>query len=250
MRPHTLRRGAAVAAPSTLAALAALTTGLVLLAGAAPASAHVRVYPDSAAPGTYSKLTFRVPDELPDSATVKLEIAFPADQPVASVSVKPLPGWTVSTQKRTLATPLKTDDGEITSAVSRVVWTGGKIEPGQFQEFDVSVRVPDKGDTMVFKALQTYDNGEVVRWIDPPAAGGGAEPEHPAPVLKLVKAGEAPTAAPAPASEAPASEVPASAAGGDDGTARVLGWAALAVALLAAAVAVVTRIRPARGGRS
>jgi uncharacterized protein YcnI len=243
MRPHTLRRGAAVAA---------LSTGLALLAGVAPASAHVRVSPDSAAPGTYSKLTFRVPDELPDASTVKLEIAFPADQPIASVSVRPLPGWTVSTQKRTLAAPLTTDDGEITSAVSRVVWSGGKIEPGQFQEFDVSVRVPDKGDTMVFKALQTYDNGEVVRWIDPPAAGGGAEPEHPAPVLKLVKTGAATaTASEAPASGAPAPEAAsASAAGGDDGTARALGWAALALALLAAAVAVVTRIRPARGGKS
>lgn len=244
MRPHTLRRGAAVAA---------LSTGLVLLAGAAPASAHVRVEPDSAAPGTYSKLTFRVPDEEPDAATVKLEIAFPADQPVASVSVKPLPGWTASTQKRTLATPLKTDDGEITSAVSRVVWSGGKIEPGQFQEFDVSVRVPDKGDTMVFKALQTYDNGEVVRWIDPPAAAGAAEPEHPAPVLKLVKS-QAASSSPAPeaAAEAPGSRSGSAAgpASGDDGTARALGWAALAVALLAAAVAVVTRVRPGRGGRS
>jgi periplasmic copper chaperone A len=36
----------------------------------------------------------------------------------------------------------------------------------------------------VFKALQTYESGEVVRWIEetPP---GGEEPEFPAPVLKL-----------------------------------------------------------------
>jgi hypothetical protein len=42
-------------------------------------------------------------------------------------------------------------------------------------------------DEIVFKALQTYSDGEIVRWIDTPTAGGG-EPEHPAPTLKLAKA--------------------------------------------------------------
>jgi uncharacterized protein YcnI len=36
--------------------------------------------------------------------------------------------------------------------------------------------------TIRFKALQTYDNDTVVRWIEVTPAGG-AEPEHPAPVL-------------------------------------------------------------------
>ena len=35
---------------------------------------------------------------------------------------------------------------------------------------------------MVFKALQTYSDGNVVRWIEEPV-DGGEEPEHPAPVL-------------------------------------------------------------------
>jgi hypothetical protein len=38
--------------------------------------------------------------------------------------------------------------------------------------------------TLEFRALQTYDNGAVVRWIEatPP---GGPEPDHPAPVLTI-----------------------------------------------------------------
>lgn len=251
MRPHTLRRGA----------VATLSTGLILLAGAVPASAHVRVTPDSAAPGGYSKLTFRVPDELPDSSTVKLEIVLPEDQPVASVSVKPLPGWTVTTQKRTLSTPLTTGDGKVTTAVSRIVWTGGKIQPGQFQEFDVSVGpLPDKDGSMVFKALQTYDNGQVVRWIDPPAADG-TEPEHPAPVLRLVKPADAAGATSAASTPAAATAKDSAVAAGTDLTtagaaprhdtsARVLGGAALVVALLAVALSFLTRLRPLRGGRS
>jgi hypothetical protein len=36
--------------------------------------------------------------------------------------------------------------------------------------------------------LQTYSNGEIVRWIDPNAPGS-AEPEHPMAVLTLVPGG-------------------------------------------------------------
>jgi periplasmic copper chaperone A len=35
-------------------------------------------------------------------------------------------------------------------------------------------------DRIVFKALQTYSDGDVVRWIEEPVAGE-PEPDHPAP---------------------------------------------------------------------
>ena len=47
--------------------------------------------------------------------------------------------------------------------------------------------LPDDTDELVFKALQTYSSGEVVSWIDE-TPEGGAEPEHPAPVVHLVAA--------------------------------------------------------------
>lgn len=247
MRPRTLRLGT----------VAALSTGFVLLAGAVPASAHVGVTPDTAAPGGYSKLTFRVPNELPDASTVKVEVALPADQPVASVRVKPLPGWAVTMQKHTLSKPLTNHGEKITTAVSRIVWTGGKIQPGEFQEFDVNLGpLPEQGDSMVFKALQTYDNGEVLRWIDPPAADG-SEPEHPAPVVRLVNDADssadsagtstATTSAPATADTKQTAADPASE---QDSSARLLGGAALAIALLAIVLSLVTRTRPSRGHRS
>jgi hypothetical protein len=46
----------------------------------------------------------------------------------------------------------------------------------------------------VFKALQTYSNGEVVSWIQE-ATEGAEEPEHPAPVLKLITPAAVPTGA-------------------------------------------------------
>src|ERR1051326_1770135 len=161
------------------------TAAVSLVAAATVASAHVTVNPNTAQQGAYTKVSFRVPNEEKDQATTSLEIDLPADPPIASVSVKPVPGWTATATAGELATPIKTDDGDVTQAVTKIVWTGGKIDPGQFQEFDVSLGpLPKDADQLVFKALQTYSDGNIVRWIDVPQAGQ-AETGPPAPLLPL-----------------------------------------------------------------
>ncbi|WP_034217500.1 YcnI family protein [Actinoplanes subtropicus] len=208
-------------------ALVAAVVGGLTLALAAPASAHVTVNPNTATPGGYTKVTFRVPNEKDNANTTKLEVALPAGQPIASVSTKPIPGWTAVTEKTKLTTPIKSDDGDITEAVTKITWTAdatSAIKPGQFQEFDVSLGPLPTSGQMVFKALQTYSDGDVVRWIDEPTTDG-TEPDHPAPVLKL-------TAATAPA--APAATT--SSAKGTDAfgiAGFVAGLLALILALLA-----------------
>jgi len=207
------------------------TAAVIVLAVAGPASAHVTVNPNTAAQGAYTKVTFRVPTESDTASTTKIEVDLPSDTPIASVAVKPLPGWTAVTEKSKLQTPLTDDDGaSITEAVSKITWTasaGSEIKPGQFQEFDVSLGpLPDKATQVIFKALQTYSDGSIVRWIDSPAADG-SEPDHPAPTLKL-------TAATATASAAPTILAAASTAS-DSGSRGALGWgiAALVVAGIA-----------------
>lgn len=159
-------------------AAAAAATAVLGLAGAA--SAHVTVNPDEVEGGGYAKLTFRVPTESDTASTTKLQVYFPAGSGLESVSVKPHPGWT--------ATVAKSHD-----VVSRITWTpdarSDAIKPGEFDEFDVSVGpLPDRG-TLVFKALQTYSDGSVVRWIEVPKKGQ-PEPEHPAPVLTVTPAAD------------------------------------------------------------
>ncbi|MET0418687.1 MAG: YcnI family protein, partial [Actinoplanes sp.] len=194
-------------------ALVAVTVAGLTLALAAPAAAHVTVNPSTAAPGGYTKVTFRVPNESDTDSTTKVEINLPADAPVASVSVKPVPGWDVVAVKSKLATPLEAHGTQITEAVSKITWTAqpaAVIKAGQFQEFDVSMGPLPESGQMIFKALQTYSDGTVVRWIDEPTTDG-TEPESPAPVLKLAAGGDAPatgvTAATEPAAE-PASDGP------------------------------------------
>ena len=144
--------------------------------------------PNTVPQGGYAKVSFRVPNEKANASTTSLEVDIPLDHPIASVSVRPVPGWTATTTTSPLATPIKTGGGEVTSGVSKIVWTGGKIDPGQFQEFDVSLGpLPKDTDSIVFKALQTYSDGNVVRWIDLQQPGQ-PEPDHPAPVLHLTPA--------------------------------------------------------------
>ncbi|HEY2766285.1 MAG TPA: YcnI family protein [Pseudonocardiaceae bacterium] len=177
---------------------AVCTAALFALAGVA--SAHVTVNPNTAQQGGYAKVSFRVPNERDTASTTQLEVTIPTDHPIGSVSTRAVPGWTATVQKTTLATPIKTDDGQITEVVSKITWTGGKIPPGSFEEFDVSLGpLPEDTDQLVFKALQTYDNGEVVRWIET-AAPGAPEPDHPAPVLTLTPAATSTAGATTPAS--------------------------------------------------
>jgi uncharacterized protein len=167
-----------------LAAAAALGIAVMLLS-AGPALAHVTVDPSSATKGGFTKLSIQVPNEMDSANTVKVDVKFDENHPLASVSVKPKAGWTPQVIKKTLKTPLQTTDGQVTEAVSEIVWSGGTIAPGQFDEFEVSVGpLPSDIDVLVFPTVQTYSDGTEVSWIQQ-AFEGQPEPDHPAPALKL-----------------------------------------------------------------
>ncbi|MDN3296898.1 YcnI family protein [Streptomyces ficellus] len=161
-------------------------SSVVLLSGTA--FAHISVQPQGeAAKGGYATVHFKVPNERDNASTVKVEVALPAEHPLASVSTQPVPGWKAQVTKAKLAKPLEVHGKRITEAATKITWTaaGSKIAPGEFQQFTVSLgQLPENADKLVFKALQTYDNKEVVRWIEEPKKGA-PEPETPAPVLAL-----------------------------------------------------------------
>ncbi|MEO3767600.1 YcnI family protein [Streptomyces sp. B8F3] len=165
----------------------AVAAGAVLVL-AGPAAAHVSIDPGEAEQGGYATVNFKVPNERDDASTIKLEVTLPTDHPLTSVMPEPVPGWDVKVEQAELDTPIESHGEKITEAASKVTWSGGKVEPGMFQRFPVSMgALPEDADRLVFKAVQTYDNGEVVRWIEVPEEGA-EEPESPAPVLALTPA--------------------------------------------------------------
>ncbi|MGW0765883.1 YcnI family copper-binding membrane protein [Streptomyces sp. NPDC002676] len=172
---------------------AAAVAGTAVLALSVPAFAHVGVQPEgTAAKGGYAVVDFKVPNERDNTSTTKVEVNFPADHPLASVMPEPLPGWSVHVTKAKLDKPLTMHGEKIDEAVTKVTWTaeGKGIEPGYFQKFPLSLgALPQDTDQLVFKAIQTYSDKEVVRWIEVPQEGQN-EPENPAPVLELSAAGD------------------------------------------------------------
>jgi uncharacterized protein YcnI len=196
-----------------------VTTAAALVVFAVPAFAHITVTPGSAVAGSTSELTFHVPNEESSADTVKVDIQIPTDHPIAQFLAKPVPGWTITVKTVTLAKPLVTDDGSFSQAVSEVIWSGGQIAPGQFQDFSVSADpLPQGVSQLIFKAIQTYSNGDVVRWIDLPVAGQPA-PDHPAPILTLTTG----QAAAAPAAATPGSSTTTASGSGSSTLALIVG---------------------------
>jgi uncharacterized protein YcnI len=221
-------------------AVAGVTLATVLL-GAGIAAAHVETDPGQATKGDDAVITFRVPNEEDNAGTVKLEVTFPLDHPVPDASTTPIPGWTANVTTTTLPKPVHQNNSDVKTAVQTVTWTadpGNQIKPGEFLRFPVLAEaLPDNADKLTFKVLQTYSNGDVVRWIDPPAADGAAEPEHPAPTLTLVSADS--DAGPAKPAAAPAAAEP-------DSTARWLGGAGLVIGILGLGLGIVIAVRGRR----
>lgn len=231
-RRSVTRRGV-LRAGSTLVVL-----GTSLLAMAIPAAAHVTVEPTTAGQGGDVVFTFSVPDEDDHASTTRVVLALPLDTPIASVTVRPTPGWSARLQQARLARPVQSDEGPVTRAVSRVVWSAddvaSRVSPGQFQEFVIAAGPLPRTGRLVFKVLQYYSDGRVVRWIDPPASG--PEPPHPAPVVTLAADGDDRAVRRDPVSTSP-----------DSGATRlaIVGLAGAGLALLVSGAALLAAVRRA-----
>lgn len=222
----------------TLGALLALSFAL---AGAA--AAHVTVTaPGATSGGGDQEITFRVPVEK-DSNTIGLTVQLPTATPIASVDVEPVAGWTHTEKSSKLAKPIHTDDGDITSAVTEITWkaANGGLIPGEFGAFTIIAgQLPD-AKQIVFRALQTYADGSVVRWIQTAAPGSKDEPDFPAPTLDLA-ASSSSDAPPQTVSVAPSSSSSSSSNTGP----VVLSIVALVLAAAALGLSVVSRARRSR----
>lgn len=136
------------------------------------ADAHVTLNPNQSEPGSYDKYDVRVPVEQDDN-TVKVELKVPKGVNVANVA--PVQGFKHHFKKD--------KKGNIT----KITWTatGKGIGPNEFIEFPIVAANPEDEGTFKWKAYQTYDNGDVVKWT------GKEDSEHPAPTTTVKKGASA-----------------------------------------------------------
>jgi uncharacterized protein YcnI len=135
---------------------------LVVAVFASPAAAHVTLAPPFVEADATTSVSFATPNERQGRVTIALEIVAPAGVELAASSAPA--GWTLSLS-----------DG-------RARWTGGRIEGETTVSFPLEVTARTRAGTRTFRATQTYDDGEVVRWdaklaVLPPSAGD-APPQH------------------------------------------------------------------------
>jgi uncharacterized protein YcnI len=129
--------------------------------------AHVVVSPKEAPANSYQKLTVSVPTEQ-DIPTTEVRVEVPEGFTVTGV--QPVPGWQHEFEK---------DSG----VIKTITWSGGKINPEEFQEFALQARTPKDSGEFPWKAYQTYEDSSVVEWTGPPDA------EEPASVVRIASGG-------------------------------------------------------------
>ncbi len=206
----------------TRGALAAVA--LAVTAGAAwavPAPAHIQVRPARAAPGDPVLWTVLIPSE-DEAGTRQVELAVPRD--VLPFSYENAPGWTRRLRMNA--------DGSVRS----IVWRGRTGSDG-LATFRFLASTPEREGPIPWKAIQTYRDGKVVRWI------GAAGTDEPASITTISRSaprenagGEGDAGATADPA-APRAETEADDSG-PDWLARGIGVAALLVAGAGAIVSV------------
>jgi len=108
------------------------------------ALAHVTISPTYVEADTTATIRFETPNERPPHATVGLVIQAP---PGVAFEREPAPpGWKL----------------EVTT--TRVRWTGGRIEGVRTVAFPIRVLARTRAGNQTFRAVQSYDDGQQVRW--------------------------------------------------------------------------------------
>lgn len=132
------------------------------------ANAHVTLNPKAVDPESYEKVDVRVPVEQKEH-TEKIELEVPKE--VQVVNIQPVEGYKYKLDKD--------KKGNIT----KIIWTakGKGIGPDEFMDFPIVVASPKDEGKYAFKAIQTYDNDDKVKWT------GKENSEHPAPTLEVKK---------------------------------------------------------------
>lgn len=222
-------------------ALVGLAAGAALaIAVPLAASAHVTVNPDTATPGSYATVNFRVPTESETASTVKLEVTLPTDTPLSAVLVQPVPGWTATVEKGALPAPVEVDGNTLTDAALKIVWQadpGVGIGQDQFQVFSAVLGpVPDTGH-VVLPAAQTYSDGSVVDWAATPDEVAADDTLEPAPVLYINDTPPTGAHSHGTASAAPSNEHDAGEASSASGSASESSGVALGLSIAALIVA-------------
>src|SRR5437764_1927892 len=128
----------------SLRAISACSAALGALVVAAPAAAHLSIYPPSVQTGRLVDLVFSIPDEADAVGVDRVTLGVPPDFELDDAEAKP--GWT---QSRT---------GQA------VTWSGGNIPQDQFARFSIRGTAPKNAETLLFNVLVGDRRGKSITY--------------------------------------------------------------------------------------
>jgi LPXTG-motif cell wall-anchored protein len=137
----------------------------VLLAAGGITSAHINPDPPAIEAGSTATIGFKIEHGCDNSPTTRVKFQIPDG--VTGVTPVDKVGWTALAVGKT------------------VEFRGGPLGADQEDHFDITLTAPAQAGDLHFPIIQTCQVGELA-WIEI-AAEGAAEPEHPAPTLKVTE---------------------------------------------------------------
>lgn len=120
------------------------------------------------------------------SPTTAIKVSFPAG--IDAARPKPKTGWTIEIEREPIPAPQGEDSsGTPSDRVKSITWRG-HLPNEHFDEFGLSMRIPQTPGPLYFLTLQTCESGENA-WTEIPAPGQSwGSLAHPAPVLTIIGA--------------------------------------------------------------
>ncbi|OMH31745.1 YcnI family protein [Motiliproteus sp. MSK22-1] len=170
----------------TTAILASTVMGLSF---SGSVSAHASLETPSAEVGSTYKGVMRIGHGCEGSATQVVRIELPLE--LRRVKPMPKPGWKLETVSKKLDTPFDYYGKTITEDVREIIWSGGNLEDGHYDEFVFRGKVAGEADQVLhLSTTQECVKGEN-SWTQIPAPGQDSHDlKRPAPQLKLVTSHE------------------------------------------------------------
>lgn len=169
-------------------------------------SAHVVVNPGEVKTGARTTFAVSVPNEH-DTPVVEVRVIIP--EGLESIKPYAKTGWSIRM--------VKSGEGD-SAKVTEIIWSGGQVPVELKDDFLFGAKAPGNETELQWKAYETYENGLVVSWDQPPSE---AEDSKPYSITKVVS-GES----------APETVSQRQSANGTDKTTRTISILALVISLL------------------
>lgn len=146
-------------------------TALVTIFAPTFANAHATLDIKEAEVNTYQRVAVRIGHGCDGQSTKKLTITIP--EGIISVKPMPKPGWELETITGEYAKKYQNHGREITSGVTQLIWSGGKLKDAHYDEFVFRARFTDgleQGVKTFIPIVQNCADGEL-SWSEIPAEG-------------------------------------------------------------------------------